>query len=112
MPGRREAARPEEHAYLVVPKDQFERELAQRVGLGEEIAGRDISTHDELQAARSDYYTWTEVNEELLKRRFTTEATSIPDRAGGAPNRRLRRPERSRSSSTGAVHPAVGDSAR
>ena len=63
-----------EHAYLLVPRGQFAAELAGRIELGEQIAACEINSTADLEAARSDWYTWDDVNDELLKRRFTTPA--------------------------------------
>ena len=67
----------EEHPYLLVPREQFADELDERIAEGKRIASRNIGSREELDAARSDYYTWDEYNQELLKRRFTT--TSIAE---------------------------------
>lgn len=64
--------RPAGPAFLLVPRAQFAEELAERIERGEELESRDVTTVEEVEAARSDYYTWTEYNVELLKRRFTS----------------------------------------
>jgi predicted nucleotide-binding protein len=59
---------------LLVPRDQISEELHQRINLGNQILDGSISTQTELEAARSDYYSWDEYNRELLSRRFSTTA--------------------------------------
>ena len=55
-----------------MPRKRFRDELDERVGLGNEIAERELSSEEDLEAARSDYYTWGDYNKEFLRRRFTT----------------------------------------
>jgi predicted nucleotide-binding protein len=66
-------------AYLTVPREAFEAELSERIGLGRDLLERvqAISSADEYEAARSDFYTWDEYNRDLLRRRLTT--TEIAD---------------------------------
>jgi predicted nucleotide-binding protein len=59
-------------AYLVVPRDAFAHELEERLSEGRALLARDITTHEALKAAKSDYYTWDEFNRDWLRRRFTT----------------------------------------
>ena len=61
-----------EHPLLLVPREQLRAELDDRVALGEQIRQMEISDLEQLEAARSDFYSWNDYNEELLKRRFTT----------------------------------------
>jgi hypothetical protein len=71
--------------HLLVPRDQFSAELGERIASGEELAARAIGSAPELEAARSDYYTWTEYNEELLTRRFTTDGIAKEYRSWAVP---------------------------
>lgn len=57
---------------LLVPAQQFERELDQQIASGGELVARPIESQPELEQARSDYYTWTEYNGDLLRLRFTS----------------------------------------
>jgi predicted nucleotide-binding protein len=70
-------ATPTGPAFLLVPREQFSEEVAEQIERGQELAARPIRAEAELAAARSDFYTWSEYNVELLKRRFTT--TEIAD---------------------------------
>src|SRR5688500_5960241 len=53
-------------ALLRVPREQFANELDERLAIGRELHGREIRSVHDLEAARSDYYTWSEYNTELL----------------------------------------------
>jgi predicted nucleotide-binding protein len=57
---------------LTVPSDALAAQLDDRILRGREIADRAIHTEADLQSARHEYYTWTEYNETLLQRSFTT----------------------------------------
>jgi hypothetical protein len=70
--------RPRSSAYenspglLTVPREQFAEEIDERIRLGAELVSREVPTDDELEAAKSDFYTWGDFNKEFLRRRFTT----------------------------------------
>lgn len=76
MTRKRTAAsdQPKEQPRLTVSRAQLEQELNERIRVGEELKehAENIDTAEELEAAKADYYTWTEYNTELLKQRFTT----------------------------------------
>jgi len=57
---------------LTVPGDVLAAQLDERVLRGQQLLERPVRTEADLQAARSDYYTWNEYNETLIKRSFTT----------------------------------------
>jgi predicted nucleotide-binding protein len=57
---------------LLVSREQFDSELADRIEKGQALIDRPISSSDEYDATRSDFYTWDEFNRALLRRRFTT----------------------------------------
>ena len=59
-------------SYLLVRRTQVESELDERIGLGEKLLEAEITSSGDLESARSDYYSWNDYNEELLKRRFST----------------------------------------
>ena len=58
---------------LAVPPEEARSRLQDRVGKGYEIKEISIRSADELDAAKKCYYKWSDFNEELLKRLFTTE---------------------------------------
>jgi predicted nucleotide-binding protein len=73
--GRRRSApedEPSKPGHLLVSREQFAAELDARIQQGQELQLREIRTPNELEAARSDLYTWDDYNAELLRRRFTT----------------------------------------
>ncbi len=59
-------------AFLLVPREQFAQELEERISAGQSLVDREITSQEELDNAKSDFYTWSEFNAELLKRRFST----------------------------------------
>jgi hypothetical protein len=59
-----------EPARLAVPRAQVEAELAKRIEHGKELIRRAIHSETQLEAARSEYYTWSDYNTELLSRYF------------------------------------------
>jgi predicted nucleotide-binding protein len=62
---------PTEPPHLLVPREQFESELVERIEAGRVLADAPLDNRAVLEAAQADYYTWNEYNQELLKRRFT-----------------------------------------
>lgn len=77
MPGTRrrqvdDASTNNERTVLLVPRAQLDEEIDERLKLGQGLYETEIESLADLEAARSDYYTWSEYNVELLKRRFTT----------------------------------------
>lgn len=65
-----------ENPVLLAPREEVEQELNDRIRLGHELAAANISDRAELEARRSDYYTWDDFNRELLKRRFSTSSVA------------------------------------
>jgi predicted nucleotide-binding protein len=72
-----------ERGRLTVSQQTFAFELSERIERGKELLEREIPTPDELKAARADYYTWSEFNVQLLKRRFTTDELATDYSGGG-----------------------------
>jgi len=62
---------------LVISKEEALRKINERIELGNKIKNSKIATLVELKYTRSEYYKWTEFNEELLSRIF--DNTSIKD---------------------------------
>jgi len=56
---------------LTKPKDVFEKELKERIELGQEMIGREIKRTDELDTLENDYINWNDFNIELLKWAFS-----------------------------------------
>jgi predicted nucleotide-binding protein len=57
---------------LTVARGALSQQLEDRIARGQELLERPIASDSDLQSARSDYYTWSEFNETLLQRSFTT----------------------------------------
>lgn len=57
---------------LVVPRDQLDVELLDRINAGEDLKRRQVNTPEALEELQAEYYTWDEFNSALLKRSFTT----------------------------------------
>jgi hypothetical protein len=76
MPARRSSRstpRPVElPPQLTVARGALSQQLDDRIARGQELVERPIATDSDLQSARDDYYTWSEFNETLLRRSFTT----------------------------------------
>jgi predicted nucleotide-binding protein len=71
---RRQSPSPGAHepGLLTAPRERFAAELDERIKLGTELLERQLGSRDEVKAAQSDYFTWSDYNKELLRRRFTT----------------------------------------
>jgi predicted nucleotide-binding protein len=78
MPQRRQPSRslPEAESVLRVTRSQIEDEIDQRLGLGQQLLDRNISTVEGVDALRREFRTWDEYNEQLLERRFSTARVS------------------------------------
>jgi Predicted nucleotide-binding protein containing TIR-like domain len=76
MPARRSSRstpRPAELSpQLTVARGALGQQLEDRIARGQELLERPIASDSDLSSARSDYYTWSEFNETLLQRSFTT----------------------------------------
>jgi Predicted nucleotide-binding protein containing TIR-like domain len=59
-------------AYLTIARADMDRRLEERIARGQELLARPISSDDDLRAARGDFYTWSEYNQTLLRRSFST----------------------------------------
>jgi len=67
------APAPQTPPELVVSREDAEAKIQDRLEKGNELLTRHISAWEQLEAARKDYYTWSDYNKELLKRLFTNE---------------------------------------
>ena len=68
---------PDQPTLLVVPREQASARIEDRVEKGLAIKKRPKRSVDEIDAAKNDYYTWTEYNKELLQQMFTTPQISV-----------------------------------
>lgn len=59
---------------LTQPRESVAGELDERIRLGEQLLGANVPTLEVLEDLRERFYTWHDVNRELLRRRFTTDA--------------------------------------
>jgi predicted nucleotide-binding protein len=78
-----ETTKPEGKPRLTVPRAQLEEALNQRIQEGILLEHRAIQSEKELDEARADYYTWTEYNETLLHRSFTTDEVAARYKSSG-----------------------------
>jgi hypothetical protein len=62
--------------YLTKSKEDFKKELEQRIKIGEELVSRTISTPIALGALKQDFIFWDNYNEELLKQAFNNPNNS------------------------------------
>lgn len=58
---------------LRVPREQLEGELDERLALGRELLDREVRETEAVETLRNDFFTWSAVNEQILKQRFTTD---------------------------------------
>lgn len=76
MPPRRSSRSTPQEAeplpQLTVTRDALSQQLEDRIARGQELMKQPIASDSDLQSARNDYYTWSEFNETLLQRSFTT----------------------------------------
>ncbi len=61
---------------LRVSPDEAARKITERITVGEELHEREITTVEQLEAAKSDYRRWDSYNAEMLQRLFTTSKFS------------------------------------
>ena len=61
---------------LTVPRAQVDRELGERIQLGQELLGHEIHDQETLNAAESEYSTWNDYNKQLLRIRFSSSEVS------------------------------------
>lgn len=57
---------------LTVTREALSHQLEDRIARGHELKKRPIASDLDLRSTRADYYTWSEFNETLLQRSFTT----------------------------------------
>ncbi len=57
--------------YLTKSKEQFKKELSERLTLGDNLLGRTINTADDLAKFKLEHSYWNNINEEILKQSFT-----------------------------------------
>jgi hypothetical protein len=63
---------------LTVPREEFEAEIDDRIQRGGDLLERTnaIQSETDLDAVRSEFYTWNDYNKELLTRRVHHERVS------------------------------------
>jgi hypothetical protein len=76
---------------LLGDRADLDGQLGQRLELGHELTSRAVSSHEDMRKLRADFYAWDEVNEQLLRSRFSTakiaqEYKRVIFGAGNAPN--------------------------
>ena len=59
-----------EASKLVVDKEEFKKQLEERIELGNKIFDRNILFSTDLEQAQSEYDSWNDYNSELLKQSF------------------------------------------
>lgn len=70
MVKKRDNEKPLPPAMLLVSKEEAFEKINNRIELGNKIKNYKITSLTELKNAQSEFYTWTEFNEELLSRIF------------------------------------------
>lgn len=58
--------------YLVIPRGEASRKITERIERGTDLKSRQIRNDQEFQDAQRAYWTWSEYNEEMLRRMFTS----------------------------------------
>ena len=76
MVRKREPVGPKPVLELAVGREDAKARIEGRILKGREMKAVQVSTKDEYQAFRNEYYKWDAFNTELLKRLFTTEELS------------------------------------
>lgn len=61
---------PKPTVVLNISNSNFTSKLEKRIEIGEEIFNRNISTHSDLNTAKTDFNNWTDYNFEMLKQVF------------------------------------------
>ncbi len=72
MARRTTNSQPPSPPYLTIPRAELDRRLEERIAQGDEFLARPIPSTEDLRAARGAFYTWSEYNETLLRRSFST----------------------------------------
>lgn len=57
---------------LRIARSELDRQLGERIGLGQEFLDRQVSNADAVEELRREFYTWDEYNERLLRSRFSS----------------------------------------
>lgn len=72
---RKTVTPPKNHlpASLTKPRDYVRAQILSRIEVGAEIGARPLHGEADLQIARADYRRWSDFNEELLRRSFSTD---------------------------------------
>jgi predicted nucleotide-binding protein with TIR-like domain len=63
---------PEQPLYLALPREEAAAKVTERMQRGEELKARPITSFEAHSQVQRDYWTWSEYNEELLRRMFTS----------------------------------------
>jgi hypothetical protein len=58
---------------LRVPREQLDGELDGRLVLGQELLDRQARDTEAVETLRNSFFTWSAVNQQILKQRFTTD---------------------------------------
>lgn len=72
MPRKRTAEPPAAEPELKISRDEAYQRISERIQLGHAIVARDFRVVDDVESARDEYRKWSDYNNELLKRIFTT----------------------------------------
>lgn len=63
---------PDTPLYLVLPREEASRKIGERIERGTELKARPIHTEQVFEEVQRAYWTWSEYNEEMLRRMFTS----------------------------------------
>jgi hypothetical protein len=61
---------------LVVSREDATTKIQDRIEKGRDLLNRQLHSWEDLEAAKTDYFRWTDYNAELLKPLFTNESLS------------------------------------
>jgi predicted nucleotide-binding protein len=70
---------PDVPLYLALPREEASRKLTERMDGGAELRRRPISNAQALKDVQHAYWTWSEYNEEMLRRMFTSSKIAEED---------------------------------
>ena len=68
---------PSKDPVLLVSRESLDKEIVQRLEDGEKLANREAETIEAFTLLERDFATWDEVNEELLRRRFSNSDVAL-----------------------------------
>src|SRR5664279_560646 len=74
---QRRPIQPSEDPVLLVSRESLDKEIVQRLENGKELADREVETVEAFTLLERDFATWDEVNEELLRRRFSNSDVAL-----------------------------------